>query len=114
MNQPTRIEGGIEWYDYQASYPGEDGKLIDYTETECQCARCGSSAAFDRCDNCDDGQCEDDDWQNYEGYTYTCHWCRGRGGSWHCISSPEWCKEHPLPGREHIESTAMRPEAWQD
>lgn len=100
----TRIEGGIEWYTIN-----RDG----YDEEECQCARCGSSAGFARCCNCDEGWIEDDDWQD-PGRLYRCDWCRGTGGSWHCISPPYYCKAHPLPGREHIESTAMRAEAWQD
>lgn len=73
------------------------------------CARCGSSAEFNTCDHCGgDGEVEDDDWQNYD----PCEPCRGKGGSWHCISPPQWCQEHPLPGREAIPSTALRAEEW--
>lgn len=75
---------------------------------DCQCARCGSSADFQRCDNCEDG---------FEGHdcgedvccclhpedNVICQYCRGYGG-WHlCLSSADWCQANPLPGRESVE-----------
>jgi hypothetical protein len=103
----TSIEGGIEWYAWEG-VPG------------CQCARCGSSAEFLSCASC-----------GGEGYSHhdcgedtccclhpednvVCSACCGEGGSWHCFSTPGFCEGHPLPGREQIQSTALRAEAWVD
>lgn len=72
-------------------------------EIDCQCARCGSSMDFHRCEewNCDDGVVDSDD-DDYELARRPCGTCRGRGG-WHrCLSSPEWCEANPLPGREQV------------
>lgn len=75
---------------------------------DASCARCGSSADWQECDNCNDGfdghDCGDDccvcgepDVDNV-----MCQYCRGRGG-WHsCLSSAEWCQANPLPGRENV------------
>lgn len=35
-------------------------------------------------------------------------------GEPHCLSSRAWCDAHQMPGREHIPSTALNPEAWRD
>lgn len=95
-NKPTpssvvcerRIKNGIEFFFIEGH--GED----------CQCARCGSSCYFVDCANCcGEGEIEDDDWQS-EGEYYRCDWCRGTGGWWRCCSSHDWCKAHPMPGRE--------------
>lgn len=106
----TRIESGIEWFEI----PGRPG------EEDCQCARCGSSCEFLRCFNC-----------GGEGYSHhacgedtccclhpednvVCTWCAGTGGALHCISTPALCQADPLPGRESIESTALRAAAWEE
>lgn len=105
----TRIEDGVEWY----TWTREDGT----EETDCQCARCGSSCVSTDCYGCggeggyfgeviagyyDFGWIDPDCW-------YTCRACRGKGGWWICGSGSEWCESNPLPGREHIESTARGP-----
>jgi hypothetical protein len=105
----TRIERGIEWF----TIPGDRGE-------DCQCARCGSSCAYLRCWNCDeDGYSAHDCGEDcccclYPENNVVCDGCNGTGGSWHCVSGPEWCEANPLPGREHITSTALRAEAWRD
>lgn len=100
---PGIIVGGIEWI---------------YGGRECECARCGSSCDMLDCWNC-----------HGEGVTYhdcgedtcccldkvenvVCAECGGMGVTWHCLSRPEWCEANPLPGREHIESTALEARAW--
>lgn len=88
-------------------------------ETDFQCARCGSSVEWLDCSNCDDGYSHHDCGEDsccclYPDNNVRCDWCRGVGGSWHCVSPPEYCQAHPIKGREHIESTALRPEAWND
>jgi hypothetical protein len=73
---------------------------------EYQCGRCGSSVMFDDCPNCggegysshdcgEDSCCCADPDDNV-----TCDICRGSGTIGICLSSPEWCNAHPLPGRE--------------
>lgn len=32
-----------------------------------------------------------------------CDICNGLGHWYRCLSSPEWCKANPLPGREDVE-----------
>jgi hypothetical protein len=87
MQKPeTEIRAGIEWY---GEWPKDD----------CQCARCGSSADFLRCGEC-----------GGEG----CNECNDFGGAWHCISSPKWCEENPIVGRENVASTALTAEVWND
>ena len=86
----------------QPDYP-QDGR-----EYEGQCARCGSSVDHVRCDHCEDGvnghDCgEDVCCCRYPENNIPCDICRGRGGWWSCMSSPEWCKANPLDGREEIE-----------
>lgn len=114
----SRIEGGIEWFPVTRSdeMPDED----------CQCARCGSSVDGVRCGNCggegstgsaciDDLCYGNDECIHGDTDMIRCDWCEGEGGSLHCISGREWCEAHPLPGREHIESTAFAdPRAWDD
>lgn len=114
----TKIIGGIEWYTIDTDDAGpvnDDGQYDD-----CQCARCGSSVAHTRCYNC-----------GGEGYSHhdcgedtccclnpddnvICDICRGSGGWFCCISTPEYCETHPIPGRENIKSTAMNSEAYDD
>ena len=107
-SETTEIRGGVEWF--KTPDGGDD----------CQCARCGSSAEWVACANCggegvshhdcgEDCCCCPDPEPNV-----VCDWCLGNGGGWHCVSSPEYCETNPLPGREHVPSTAMRAEAWND
>lgn len=117
MASETRIDGGIEWFVIPSRVEG--GVSID-AEEDCQCARCGSSCAFVRCWNCDEygyshHSCGEDCCFCVDPQpNVRCDWCRGKGGSWHCISTPAWCKANPLPGRESIESTALNAAAWSD
>lgn len=106
------IRGGIEYF--SAELVG-----ISYGD-EAMCARCGGSVDWLRCPNCggaglshhdcgEDSCCCLDPEDNVD-----CNWCGGTGGSWHCLNTPEWCKARPLAGREHIESTALNSQAWND
>lgn len=76
-------------------------------EIECQCARCGSSCDYQRCGDCEDGLSGHDCGEDcccclYPEDNVTCETCDGTG-VWHrCLSSPEWCKANPLPGREDV------------
>lgn len=106
----TEIRGGVEWFTVETARGPEE---------DCQCARCGSSVEWVRCGNCVDGfshhDCGEDTCccADPEDNVW-CDWCGGAGGSWHCVSSPEWCQANAMPGREHIDSTAMSSEAWRD
>ena len=108
----TRIEDGIEWF----SFTRHDG----HQDEDCQCARCGSSCGFLRCGNCDeDGFSHHDCGEDccccrYPENNVRCDWCKGAGGWWNCLSTPEFCNAHPLPGRDHIKSSALNSEAWGD
>jgi hypothetical protein len=104
------IIGGIEWF------CTDD---VNGMTEECQCARCGGEAEWLRCANCDDGlsyhDCGEDCCCCVEPEpNVRCDWCSGTGGSWHCANTPTWCEANPLRGREHITSTALRAEAWND
>lgn len=73
-------------------------------ELDVQCARCGSSVDSERCENCDDGWTEGDEDADICGCGYTRCWaCDGRSVRHRCLSSPEYCEAHPLPGREGVE-----------
>lgn len=77
-------------------------------EEDVQCARCGSSCYFVTCGDCGgDGEVEDDDWQ-WEGEFHRCTLCLGTGGWWRCLSSEEWCRGNPMPGREEQPVMGMR------
>ncbi len=85
-------------------------------DIDCQCARCGSSCDFVDCYNCDDGDCGSDciddlchggECIHGDSGQIICDICRGHGGWQSCLSSPEWCKANPLPGREEIERGAI-------
>lgn len=83
--------------------PPQDGG-----EWDCQCARCGSLCEYNRCDECEDGFDGHDCGEDcccclYPEDNVVCQFCDGYGG-WHrCISSSEWCKANPLPGREETQ-----------
>lgn len=64
-------------------------------EIDCQCARCGSSMNSERCDECEDGYVDDGQRDDE-----TCFYCDGTGTVHTCCSSPDWCNDNPLPGRE--------------
>lgn len=86
-----------------AEYPPPDGR-----EWDCNCARCGSSMEHVDCDHCDDGfdghDCgEDCCCCAYPEDNVPCDICRGHGGWWQCLSSPEWCQGNPIKGRENIQ-----------
>ncbi len=66
--------------------------------TGVQCKRCGSSIEFFDCDH-------------QLGPKRGCDLCEGLGGWWVCLSGPEWCDAHPLPGRESIEGSTL--EEWE-
>jgi len=36
-----------------------------------------------------------------------CSICRGEGGFHFCISSEQWCREHPMRGRENVEPNTV-------
>lgn len=77
------------------------------TEVDCQCARCGSSCDYTRCDQCEDGydghDCGEDCCPCLEPEeNVLCETCNGAGGWNTCMSSPEWCEANPLPERELV------------
>lgn len=80
-------------------FPPRDGKSYD-----CQCARCGSTADWVHCWECEDGYYEDDVGDDVvpEYVTVECETCRGHGGRYRCMSSPEWCEANPLRGRKDV------------
>lgn len=75
-------------------------------EIEYQCGRCGSSIAFDECWQCGGSgyyghDCmEDSCCCEFPDEDEICDICNADGTFPHCLSSPEWCEAHPLPGRE--------------
>ena len=80
---------------------------------EYQCGRCGSSISFHQCANCggegftshdcgEDCCCCADPEDNVP-----CDVCKGDGTFARCLSSPEWCEAHPLPGREATERSTI-------
>ena len=90
------IRDGIEWF----QVPGRDGSW------ECMCARCGSSCADKRCEECGGLGYIDDADDDFGAQTYACETCGGVGGWRFCLSSREWCEANPMPGRELVQSTA--------
>jgi hypothetical protein len=80
---------------------------------EYQCGRCGSSLAFEECQNCggegytshdcgEDSCCCADPEDNV-----LCDVCKGDGTFAVCVSSADWCNAHPLPGRETTERSTV-------
>jgi len=85
----------------------------DGQEWYCQCARCGSSADFHRCDQCEDGYSDHECGEDCcccadPELNVICDICQGHEGWYLCMSSPEWCKSNPLPGRESIERGSIQ------
>lgn len=107
MADHSEIRGGIEYY-------------VIGDHEDAQCARCGSSVASLECWNCGgEGYTHHDCGEDccccrYPENNVPCDVCHGQGGRLRCISSPEWCEANPMPGRNHIESTAVSAEAWSD
>lgn len=81
----------------------------DGRDWDCQCARCGSSLAWEPCSSCGGegitapGELYEQDplWYDPDDYE-ACSQCGGDGAYSYCLSSPEWCQTHPLPGRENM------------
>lgn len=73
-------------------------------EIDCQCARCGSTCGSEQCGRCEEGIFFDFDDDGFDDLspTYTCPECKGDYVSHYCLSSPDWCKSNPLPGRESV------------
>lgn len=97
MSDAARVDTVI------AEHPPHDGRQWD-----CQCARCGSTLEWVRCETCEDGMDGHDCGEDvcvcrYPRDDVRCDICRGRGGWLRCLSSPEWCAAHPRPGREQTE-----------
>jgi DnaJ-class molecular chaperone len=88
-----RIEGVVEFF------------TIGDRE-EVQCARCGSSISFEDCPECGgDGWVEspdEDSWAWMEDELERCGVCAGAGGWWVCLSSEDYCRSNPMPGRESV------------
>lgn len=83
--------------------PPPDGRNWD-----CQCARCGSSADFEECLECEDGYNGHDCGEDcccclYAEDNVVCQYCDGQCGWVTCLSSADWCQANPLPGREDIQ-----------
>lgn len=95
-------------------------RRIHLHEDGASCGRCGSTAEWLSCWYCGgdvwvDHDCGEDCCAClYPEPNVTCAWCGGGGGSWHCISTPEWCEAHPMAGRENVKSTALTARAWED
>ena len=67
------------------------------------CGRCGSSADWEDCPDCEDGETfpgelyeQDPLWYD-EDDTLPCETCDARGGWYRCLSKADWCETHPLP-----------------
>jgi hypothetical protein len=76
-------------------------------DIEASCARCGSSCDWDECGYCHgDGFIDDDDEDPDESdlvFFSQCPSCNAHGGWQTCLASPQFCKTHPLAGREAIQ-----------
>lgn len=72
--------------------------MIAYEEDEYQCARCGSTMAWEDCGTCSAVAGLD----RYGFGDPDCPTCNGEGRMGVCLSSRGWCEENPLPGREDV------------
>lgn len=85
----------------------------DGQEYETQCARCGSSIEWEPCDACGgDGFYGHDCGEDccaclYPDDNVRCDICEGRGGWERCLSSADYCEQHPMPGRESVHRSAV-------
>lgn len=78
----------------------------DGRQWECQCARCGSSLAWESCNVCGGegitgpGELHEEDplWYDPDDYE-PCSQCGGVAAWPVCLSTPEWCEANALPGR---------------
>ena len=64
---------------------------------DAQCARCGSSIGWDDCQTCPAGG-------HVDAPDPSCPVCKGSGTVAFCLSTFDWCAEHPRPGREQVMS----------
>lgn len=82
------------------------------TIDETECPRCGSSAAWEDCENCggegtDGHECGEDSCScAFPEDNLVCEICNGTGSYAVCLSSADWCQSHPLPGRENVARAA--------
>lgn len=82
----------------------------DGREWDAQCGRCGSSIDWVDCELCggegySEHDCGDDTCCCLEPENnLACASCGGAGGFNTCLSSREWCDDHPLEGRERVGS----------
>lgn len=82
----------------------------DGFEYDCQCARCGSSLAWEPCSACGGegitapGELYEQDplWYSPDDYHH-CHQCGGEASFPICMSGFDWCLFNPNPGRIEIE-----------
>ncbi len=79
----------------------------DGKEYDAQCARCGSSLSWEDCWNCGGEGTEianygdDDEGDEYE--YVDCEECAGFGTHPVCLSGDDWCRAHPIAGRQDVE-----------
>lgn len=95
----TEFPDGVEWF---------ARTRVDGTEEEDgQCARCGSSVAWEVCDRCGGDGYGEEIWSDIGVMARVpCDTCQGECGWFRCLSSPAFCEANPLPGREHVTSAA--------
>lgn len=85
-----------------AERPPRDGR-----EWDAQCARCGSGVERLDCEDCN-GEGEYEVEGMFGEFTGApCETCNRVGGWYVCASSEEWCRAHPMAGREHVERDAL-------
>lgn len=69
---------------------------------------------FEPCGSCggngftEPGELYEDDplWYGQDSIA-SCRECDGRCGCHFCLNSPEWCKNHPMEGRENVERNLL-------
>ena len=86
--------------------PPTDRQPMEDEEWECQCARCGSSCDYTRCE-CEDGYDGHDCGEDccaclHPEENVVCEQCDGHGGWYRCLSSPEFCEANPIERRERV------------